>query len=86
MSLDVKIDKMFQHTGSYLTLLLLFFLECQMAEAMEKVKDGMKVAVAARLCRVPRRTLDDRIKGRVCHGTCPGPSTAFGNVRSLHGR
>ena len=48
-----------------------------MIEAMEKVKEGMKVSVAGRICGVPRRTLDDRMKGRVRHGTCPGPSTAL---------
>ena len=37
----------------------------------------MKVAVAARLYGVPRRTLGDRVKGRVCHGTSPGPSTVL---------
>ena len=48
-----------------------------MTEAMEKVKEGMKVAVAARLHGVPRRTLDDRVKGRVRHGTSSGPSTVL---------
>ena len=46
-----------------------------MSEAMDRVKKGPTVSAAARMCGVPRRTLDDRIKGRVCHGTNPGPST-----------
>ena len=45
---------------------------------MRKVNDdGLSVSAAARLCDVPRRTLDDRIKGRVEHGALPGPSTAL---------
>ena len=33
-----------------------------MVAAMDKVEQDVKVSVAARMCGVPRRTLDDRIK------------------------
>ena len=29
------------------------------------------------MCGVPRRTLDDRIRGRVSNGSLPGPSTVL---------
>ena len=35
----------------------------------------MSVNAASKLHNVPRKTLDDRIRGRVRHGTKPGPST-----------
>ena len=48
-----------------------------MSEAVDRVKKGLTVSAAARMCAVPLRTLDDRIKGRVFHGTSPGPSTVL---------
>ena len=42
---------------------------------MDRVKKGLTVSAAARMCAVPRQTLDDQIKGRVFHGTSPGSST-----------
>ena len=48
-----------------------------MSEAMDRVKKGLTVSAAARMCAVPRQTLDDRIKGRVCHGTSLGLSTVL---------
>ena len=48
-----------------------------MSETIDSVKKGLTVSAAARMCGVLRRTLDDRIKGRVCHGTSPGPSTVL---------
>ena len=38
---------------------------------------GITVSAAAKQHVVPRKTLDDRIKGRVEHGTNPGPSTVL---------
>ena len=37
----------------------------------------MTIYSAAANFNVPRKTLDDRIKGPVRHGTNPGPSTAL---------
>lgn len=47
-----------------------------MISAMKAAEEGGKsVNVAAKAFHVPRRTLDDRIKGRVTHGTNPVPKT-----------
>ena len=53
--------------------------EESMVAAMEAVETNkMSVtAAAAATFDVPRKTLDDRVKGRVKHGTKPGPSTAL---------
>ena len=49
-----------------------------MVAAMKAVQeDGKTVSAAAREFKVPRKTLDDRLKGRVQHGTNPGPSTTL---------
>ena len=48
-----------------------------MERAMEAVKRGISVSGAARQFQVPRKTLDDRVKGCVQHGAKPGPSTAL---------
>ena len=49
-----------------------------MLMAMNDVKEGKLTAyTAAKKYNVPRRTLDDRLKGRVQHGTNPGPSTVL---------
>ena len=40
-------------------------------------QDGMTVSAAAKQYVVPRKTLDDRIKGHVEHGTNPRPSTVL---------
>ena len=40
-------------------------------------EEGMTVSGAAKQFQVPRKTLDDRIKGRVEHGSRPGPPTAL---------
>ena len=45
----------------------------EMLAAMSAVKDGMLVKAAAEAHGVPVSTLRDRIKGRVVHGTKPGP-------------
>ena len=37
----------------------------------------MSITEASRKHQVPRKTLDDRIKKKVVHGTQPGPSTAM---------
>ena len=39
--------------------------------------DKINIAQAAREHNVPRKTLDDRIKNKVVHGTRPGPSTVL---------
>lgn len=49
-----------------------------MLSAMNEVKEGKgTVSSVARKYQVPRRTLEDRIKGRVEHGKSPGPSTVL---------
>ena len=48
-----------------------------MAAAMEAVKGGSTVSAATQQFGVPRKTLDDRVKGKVQHGTNPGPPTAL---------
>ena len=49
-----------------------------MEAAMRAVQvEGRTVSAAAKQLRVPRKTLDDRVKGHVEHGSCPGPSTAL---------
>ena len=37
----------------------------------------MAVSTAAKAFNVPRKMLDDRVKGRVKHGTKPGPDTVL---------
>jgi hypothetical protein len=41
------------------------------------VSQGTAVSTAAVAFDVPRKTLDDRVKGRVKHGTKPGPDTVL---------
>ena len=49
-----------------------------MEAAMRAVQEeGKTVTAAAKQHSVPRKTLDDRIKGRVTHGSNPGPSTVL---------
>ena len=49
-----------------------------MVTAIADVKDqNLTVTAAARKHNVPRKTLDDRIKGKVVHGTHPGISTVL---------
>ena len=49
-----------------------------MEAAMRAVQEeGITVSGAANQFKVPRKTLDDRIKGRVEHGCRPGPSTVL---------
>ena len=49
-----------------------------MVAAIGDVKDhSLTVTTAARKYNVPRKTLDDRIKGKVVHGTHPGVSTVL---------
>ena len=52
-----------------------------MVAAMEAVKKKeMTIYRAANVFNVPRKTLDDRIKGKVDHGTNPGPKTVLSRV------
>jgi len=44
---------------------------------MEAVSQGTAVSTAAKAFNVPRKTLNDRVKGRVKHGTKPGPDTVL---------
>ena len=47
-----------------------------MVAAIEAVDEKkLSICAAANQFKVPRKTLDDRIKGKVKHGTKPGPST-----------
>ena len=49
-----------------------------MEAAMRAVQEeGKMVAAAAKQHSVPRKILDDRIKGRVTHGSNPGPSAVL---------
>ncbi len=52
--------------------------EEDMGKALEAVKKSeATVSKAAKQFNVPRKTLDDRVKGRVCHGSKSGPATVF---------
>ena len=47
-----------------------------MKAAMEAVSSGeMTVSASSRVFKVPRKTLDDRIRGNVSHGKKPGRTT-----------
>ena len=48
-----------------------------MVAAMEAVETNKMSVTAAATFDVPRKTLDDRVKGRVKHGTKPGPNTVL---------
>ena len=50
--------------------------ESMVAVAVEMNKMSITAATAATF-DVPRKTLDDRVKGRVKHGVKPGPNTVF---------
>ena len=41
------------------------------------MKEGQSVRMASIRCKVPRKTLEARVKGRVEHGCKPGPKTAL---------
>ena len=51
--------------------------EEDMTAALEAVSKGTTLSAAAAAFNVPRKTLDDRVKGRVTHGTKPGPDTVL---------
>ena len=52
-----------------------------MVMAMNVVKEGgLSVSAAASRFSVPRKTLDDRVKGRVRHGSKPGVSTVLSST------
>ena len=52
-----------------------------MVSAMDAVKSGrFTITAAATQFSAPRKTLDDRIKGRVTHGSKPGVSTALTSI------
>ena len=49
-----------------------------MKASMETVSSGkMNISAASKMHKVPRKTLDDRIKGHVKHGHRPGVSTVL---------
>ena len=49
-----------------------------MLAALEAVNNNiLTVSEVATTYNVPRKTLDDRVKGRVIHGTKPGAKTAL---------
>lgn len=49
-----------------------------MIKAMEVVESkGKSISAAAKMFNVPRKTLDDRVKGRIKHGSKPGVCTAL---------
>ncbi len=49
-----------------------------MVATMEAVSEGkMNISAAAKFYSVPRKTLDDRVKGKVTHGIKPGLTTAL---------
>ena len=47
--------------------------DTDMCSAIDAVKGGEKILRAAKLYNVPQQTLQDRISGRVIHGSNPGP-------------
>ena len=49
----------------------------KMEQAIKVVDGGMSITMASSTFSVPRKTLDDRIKGKVVHDTNPGPCTAL---------
>ena len=51
-----------------------------MRSAIDAVKGGQKIWRAAKQHNVPRQTLQDRINGRVVHGTNPGPKPYLSRV------
>ena len=52
-----------------------------MVSAMDAVKSGhFTISAAATQFSVPRKTLDNRTKGRVIHGSKPGVSTALTSI------
>ena len=53
------------------------WLDEDMISAIKAVQDGESVYSVSKKFKVPRRTLDDRIKGRVKHGTNPGRKTVL---------
>ncbi len=49
-----------------------------MIKAMEVVESKEKsISAAAKMFNVPRKTLDDRVKGHIKHGSKPGVCTAL---------
>ena len=55
--------------------------DSDMVSAMRAVKMGqLTISAAAIKFSVPRKTLDDRIKGRIKHGSKPGVSTALSSI------
>ena len=57
------------------------WVDNDMVSAMDAVKSGhFTITAAATQFSVPRKTLDDRIKGRVTHGSKPGVSTALTSI------
>ena len=54
--------------------------EESMIGAMQAVVDGSSISGAAREYSVPRTTLQDRVHGKVIHGTKPGPKRYLNEV------
>ncbi len=52
-----------------------------MVKAMDGVKEGISVRGASMKFSVPRKTLEDSVKGRVQHGSNPGPKTVLTKVK-----
>ena len=44
---------------------------------MKAIEGGMSITMASSIFSVPRKTLDDCIKGKVVHGTNSSPCTAL---------
>ena len=53
------------------------WIDENMLAAMQAVEKELTVAAAAIRFKVARKTLEDRVKGRVKHGTAPGPKTVL---------
>ena len=52
-----------------------------MRKALEAVSSKeLTVSAAARVYQVPRKTLDDRLKGHVVNGHKPGPKTILSSM------
>ena len=54
-----------------------------LSAALEEVKKGMPVRRACVVFGVPRSTLQDRVNGKVIHGTKPGPKPSTSEETEL---
>ena len=78
MSTHYKVFWMFCCRASESRKKRMLWSDEDMVAAMSAVHDqSLTVTQAAHKYNVPRKTLDDRVKKKVVHGTHPGPSTVL---------